>query len=467
MNIHKWMLFFQFTGMLCLFSTPAWAWSEEQVDAVAAQESTIGDHSHSTFHYELTKLLAYEAGFPLTEAESIARYDVLVDLLNPQENYPNPGVIEFGTLFDSIPEWTESLAGTERTSNARNSWNETPGVYWHFPFRNSADPVCGALVYGARYPIIPPPAADYTQSPYYWRLTQTFQPDYLTAMKQWAISGQGQPGFPNADAPDTAMYYDPVVHGYVPVQPGTLMALAIFLHCLADCYSHEQCMIEDTIRSHPPEVNCSGAYHYMELPYATNLYAYTHADRAAQAVWRALRAYIQENNLGYGARWTTDNNGFEDGDGVPDELEDNGNLNHTESFIERFKAPELTDLNGDGNTNHYDHTLHRIRLVMDLLPQAQAVELSSLLPSETVLQQNYPNPFNLSTQIVFDLQESGLVVVKVFNPVGQVVKTLINGNLNAGRHTLTFDASRLSSGLYMARLETKNFVGLKKMLLIK
>ncbi len=83
------------------------------------------------------------------------------------------------------------------------------------------------------------------------------------------------------------------------------------------------------------------------------------------------------------------------------------------------------------------------------------------------LSQNYPNPFNPSTNISFNLPASGDVSLKVYNLLGQEVADLVNGRLNSGGHTVTFDASRLASGMYIYRLQAGSHLQTKKMMLIK
>jgi len=90
------------------------------------------------------------------------------------------------------------------------------------------------------------------------------------------------------------------------------------------------------------------------------------------------------------------------------------------------------------------------------------------LPSKLALDQNYPNPFNPTTNISFALPSTQKVTLKVFNMLGQEVATLINNQtIQAGSQTVAFDASLLSSGVYIYRLVGANTVLTKKMTLIK
>jgi len=80
------------------------------------------------------------------------------------------------------------------------------------------------------------------------------------------------------------------------------------------------------------------------------------------------------------------------------------------------------------------------------------------------LQQNYPNPFNPSTTIRFSLPQREHVRLKVFDVIGKEVATLVEGELNAGKHAFQFQVAESTSGVFFYRLTTNSFVETKKML---
>lgn len=87
--------------------------------------------------------------------------------------------------------------------------------------------------------------------------------------------------------------------------------------------------------------------------------------------------------------------------------------------------------------------------------------------TDYALSQNYPNPFNPSTVISFSLPEASEVVLKVYNALGQEVAVLANTDFSAGQHSVTFNGSQLSSGIYFYSLIANNQVITKSMMLIK
>ncbi len=98
---------------------------------------------------------------------------------------------------------------------------------------------------------------------------------------------------------------------------------------------------------------------------------------------------------------------------------------------------------------------------------AIAPEPGSALPDRFALAQNYPNPFNPSTNVQFNLPSAATVQLRVYNMLGQEVATLVNGTVTAGVHTVKFDGSRLSSGIYIYRLTAGSYVSTMKMVLLK
>lgn len=90
-----------------------------------------------------------------------------------------------------------------------------------------------------------------------------------------------------------------------------------------------------------------------------------------------------------------------------------------------------------------------------------------VIPTEFVLYQNYPNPFNPSTTIEFAVPVSGNYALKVYDVLGQEIASLIDKDLNAGTHKVSFDASKLTSGIYIYRLTGENISLSKKMMYAK
>ena len=89
------------------------------------------------------------------------------------------------------------------------------------------------------------------------------------------------------------------------------------------------------------------------------------------------------------------------------------------------------------------------------------------LPQAVTLSQNSPNPFNPITTISFSLPSSDYVTLKIYNSIGEAVETLVDRNEYAGYHSVTWDASEYSSGIYFYRLTAGSFAETKKLMLLK
>jgi hypothetical protein len=101
------------------------------------------------------------------------------------------------------------------------------------------------------------------------------------------------------------------------------------------------------------------------------------------------------------------------------------------------------------------------------VPFATRTQKVPVIPSDFSLSQNYPNPFNPETTIEFGLPEDAQVKVTVFNVLGQVVTALVDAEMTAGYHVVTWDASEMSSGVYFYRIQADNFTATKRMVLMK
>ena len=80
---------------------------------------------------------------------------------------------------------------------------------------------------------------------------------------------------------------------------------------------------------------------------------------------------------------------------------------------------------------------------------------------------NYPNPFNPETNIIFSIDRSSLVTIKVYNIMGQLIESLVNGEIKKGNYRLQFDGSRLASGIYIVVLQAPSVILTKKIMLLK
>ena len=92
-----------------------------------------------------------------------------------------------------------------------------------------------------------------------------------------------------------------------------------------------------------------------------------------------------------------------------------------------------------------------------------------LVPHAVALGQNFPNPFNPSTTITFSLPAGATarVSLRIHNVLGQVVADLVDGMMEGGNHAITFDGTRLSSGMYYYQLRTGTTTITRSMLLAK
>jgi pectate lyase len=106
--------------------------------------------------------------------------------------------------------------------------------------------------------------------------------------------------------------------------------------------------------------------------------------------------------------------------------------------------------------------------LLDMLTEVKPESSSpKTVKTNFVLAQNFPNPFNPATTINYQLKNDSKVTLKVYNIFGQEVASLVNANEKAGSHSVSFDASKLPSGVYLYCLQAGNYSETKKMTLLK
>ena len=155
------------------------------------------------------------------------------------------------------------------------------------------------------------------------------------------------------------------------------------------------------------------------------------------------------------------------------------------SFIEEqdFKRIGFVAANFKGSYSFIDnltipHRNYKYRLVEVFKDKSSSIlntiEIDLSPPSEYFLSQNYPNPFNPTTKIEYSIPGEKTepvlpihVVLKVYDILGNEVKTLINENKITGNYEVSFDASGLASGIYFYKLNAGNFSQTRKMILLR
>ncbi|MDG5765983.1 family 16 glycosylhydrolase [Balneolales bacterium ANBcel1] len=161
----------------------------------------------------------------------------------------------------------------------------------------------------------------------------------------------------------------------------------------------------------------------------------------------------------------------------------NGNLYHFATpghtnpypwvFDQKFHLLLNVAVGGNWPGNPDNTTEFPQEMVVDWIRVYQDATLTSAgdeteeRPGSFTLSQNYPNPFNPTTNISFEIAEAGHVSIKVYDMLGRLVARPVNGDFHTGSHTISFDASNLSSGTYIYRLESGGYEQARTMQLMK
>jgi hypothetical protein len=140
----------------------------------------------------------------------------------------------------------------------------------------------------------------------------------------------------------------------------------------------------------------------------------------------------------------------------------------------------LVDMDGDGKRELVftdqsdalgDATNYITILEADIAVSVEIPDISSL-PESFELHQNYPNPFNPETIIRYDIPRAGYVRISVYNMLGEVIRTLVNGHKSLGSHEVRWNGkddsgNQVVSGVYVYTIESGNFKKSRKMTLLK
>jgi hypothetical protein len=157
-------------------------------------------------------------------------------------------------------------------------------------------------------------------------------------------------------------------------------------------------------------------------------------------------------------KYTTTNTFYED----PDETVVTGPKQTNEGTAYYYvKAVDQSD-NISAQSNEVN-----IRVGIDPPTKSVSGDGKEDLSYEYLLMQNYPNPFNPTTTINYSIKSAGEVTLKIYDMIGAEVASLVNESQEAGSYSVEFNAADLPSGMYVYRLSTNNFVGTKKLLLLK
>jgi len=126
------------------------------------------------------------------------------------------------------------------------------------------------------------------------------------------------------------------------------------------------------------------------------------------------------------------------------------------------------ELGNAGPPDGIDHGMKKVDYIRAWKRQ-EPTSVSDLeeKPTEVILHQNYPNPFNPTTQITFQVPETGRVSLEVYDMAGRQISLLVDDVLSAGQHSVSFDATTISSGVYIYRLIAGDTVITRKLTLIK
>jgi len=174
-------------------------------------------------------------------------------------------------------------------------------------------------------------------------------------------------------------------------------------------------------------------------------------------------------------------------DGADFEIYINGKLDALATFSGSILQTNINFLIGQvlpGNNQYnfkgvlddiriYDYALsfQEIKKFYDIVTSVDD-QSRDYIPDQNILYQNYPNPFNSHTIIKYQIKEAGIVILEIFNVIGEKVRTLVNKEEMAGYYSIPWDGrdafgEYVTSGIYFYRLRINNFMLSRKLVILK
>lgn len=163
-------------------------------------------------------------------------------------------------------------------------------------------------------------------------------------------------------------------------------------------------------------------------------------------------------------QWATHYGGSSDDYGYSVATDQNGNI-----FVSGLTTSSNFPLLNAGGSSYYQSTRSGTGdgFILKFDGVTTSVKETGVMPSGFVLDQNYPNPFSPGTKIRWSVPEAGHLSIKVYDVLGNEVASIVDEYKNAGSYEIDFDAGKLSSGVYLYKLQSGNSVQVRKMILAK
>lgn len=260
-----------------------------------------------------------------------------------------------------------------------------------------------------------------------------------------------------------------------------VLAMVFIAALFTTLYSYPTGITGLTYRTGGQGCTCHGS-----SPTPTVIVSFLNADSVAAGQTKAIRIKIQGGSAVKGGFDVAVLNGVlnVNSSADPNVQKIGTELTHTQpknfsgdtvSWTINYTAPSSTgwdtlyacgnSTNGNG-FNSGDTWNFKVRFPVKIYNPSAVINTGEIVNGYQ-LKQNYPNPFNPTTNIKFSIPKEGFVSLKVFDITGKEVATLVNQNMKTGSYSADWNASEMSSGVYIYKITANDFTSTKKMTLVK